>query len=392
MRRDIPQGWRILEISARDDYYEYWNDIRRQSPVHDAGDGLFVVSGWEPAHAGLRHPELYAGSGVAAAFGFDSAVEAVVRNWLMSLNGDDHRRARALVARVFTLRAVAALEHKIRAITRDIMREFVQQAQQAPANFSRIAATRLPCEMIRTMFAIDPAEWTAQVEPLFLGAAGSQDHAFAAVSGLTTYFHQTIGNPGTCDPDGIIALLRAAGSDGDRLSEAEVIANCVLIVTAAVDTTAGLIANALVRLIEHPEILARVRANPALIPAVIEETLRHCPSAPSSSRHAATTVELGGVTIPQGSDIFFSISAANRDPERFAHPDRFDIDRQETGALTFGGGAHFCLGAGLARLEARVALEEILAITNTITLAEPVQWRTDNPVVRAPANLMITCS
>lgn len=392
MRREIPQGWRILEISARDDYYAYWNDIRRQSPVHDAGDGLFVVSGWEPSHAGLRHPGLHAGSGVAAAFGFDSAVESVVRNWLMSLNGDDHRRARALVARVFTPRAIAALEQQIRAITRDIMQHFVQQAQRGPANFSSIVATRLPCEMIRTMFAIDPADWARHVEPLFLSQTGQQDHAFAAVSGLTVYFNQTVNNSGADDPDGIVALLRAANSDGERLSDAEVIANCVLIVTAAVDTTAGLIANALVRLIEHPEILARVHADRSLIPAVIEETLRHCPSAPSSSRYAATTVELGGVTIPEGSDIFFSISAANRDPERFAHPDLFDIDRPETGILTFGGGAHFCLGAGLARLEARLALEELLAITKAITLAEPIRWRTDNPVVRAPANLMITCS
>lgn len=391
MPREIPQGWRILEISGRHDYHDYWNDIRRQSPVLDAGDGLFVVSGWEAAHAGLRHPQLHAGSGVAAAFGFDSPVETVVRNWLMSLNGDRHRRARALVARVFTPRALITLEPVIRTLTRTIIHQFIEQARDTPINFADVAAARLPCEMIRTMFAIEPAEWSEHVEPLFLGAAAHQQHAFASVAGLTTYFSQITSDLAIHDTTGITGLLQSVDSDGDRLSDAEVIANCVLIVTAAIDTTAGLIANTLLRLIEHPEALASIASDISRVPAAIEETLRHCPSAPSSTRRAVSWVELGGTVIPPGTDIFFSISAANRDPEKFANPDLFDIHRTEAGALTFGGGAHFCLGAGLARLEARITFEELLAIDCDFALTEPVIWRTDNPVVRAPERLMIMC-
>lgn len=392
MPREIPRGWKILEIGARADYYDYWNDIRQQSPVHDAGDGLFVVSGWAPAYAGLRHPALHAGSGVAAAFGFDSPVESVVRNWLMSLNGERHRRARALVARVFTPRALAAMEPVIAALTRTIMQQFVEQARHAPTNFADVAASRLPCEMIRTMFAIAPSEWAEHVEPLFLGGQVHQQDAFAAVAGLTTYFNRIITRSATHDPTGIIGLLQTPNADGDQLDTAEVIANCVLIVTAAIDTTAGLIANMLLRLIEHPAALAQTASDMAAIPAAIEETLRHCPSAPSSTRRAISPVELDGVTIPEGADIFFSISAANRDPAKFTNPDVFDINRSETGALTFGGGAHFCLGAGLARLEARLVFESLLPMARDFTLTEPVIWRSDNPVVRAPERLMISCS
>lgn len=390
MPREIPHGWQILELGTREDYYEYWNDIRRQSPVYDAGDGLFIVSAWEPAHTGLRHPALHAGSGVAAAFGFDSPVESVVRNWLMSLNGDRHRQARALVARVFTPRALATMEPVIRALTRTIIRQFVEQARLAPTNFADVAASRLPCEMIRTLFAIEPAEWAAHVEPLFLGGAVHQQDAFAAVAGLTTYFNRIIIPSST--HEGIIGLLRTSNDDGDRLDHAEVIANCVLIVTAAIDTTAGLIANTLLRLVEHSAALAQIISDKSVIPAAIEETLRHCPSAPSSTRRAVSPVDLGGVAIPEGADIFFSISAANRDPAKFANPDLFDINRSETGALTFGGGAHFCLGAGLARLEARLVFEELLAQTSNLTLTEPVTWRADNPAVRAPERLMVTCA
>ena len=94
---------------------------------------------------------------------------------------------------------------------------------------------------------------------------------------------------------------------------------------------------------------------------------------------------------PAGSDLFFSFSAANRDPRKFAEPDRFDIDRDASALLTFGGGAHFCLGAGLARIEARFVFEELFAAARGFGLEEPVRWRTNNPVVRAPERLIVTC-
>ncbi len=391
MPRDIPQGWRILEIGARDDYFEFWNDIRQQGPVLDAGDGVFLVTEWALARDGLRHPSLHAGQGVAAAFGLESPVETVVRNWLMSLNGDRHRRARGLVSRVFTPRSLTTLEPTIRGVARELASGFVEQSHTKPTDFVGWMAAKLPCEVIRVLFAIEPAEWAQCVEPLFLSDTVHQQDAFAAVAGLTHYFGKAIGEAGKRKTGGVIDLLIAPGDDGDRLTQAEIVANCVLIVTAAIDTTAGLIANTLLRLVEHPAAMKRSAANPALLPAVIEESLRHCPSAPSSTRLAMAALQLGETLIPEGSNIFFSFSAANRDPKKFIDPDRFDIDRDNSGLLTFGGGAHFCLGAGLARMEARLVFEELFAIAGDFTLAEPVRWRVNNPVVRAPEHLMISC-
>ena len=387
----VPVGWRVLELSARDDYFDIWNRIRAAAPVYDAGEGVYLVTEWELVNGALRNPTLRAGSGVSAAFGLDSPVESVVRNWLMSLNGEEHRLARGLVSRVFSPRALAELEPAIRETARRLVRPFVRAASEAPADFVGGVAARLPSEVVRTLFAIDAAEWTRHVEPLFLGETVHLQDGFAAVQGLTPYFQDMIRRSQGVTTGGIVDLLGSEDRQGDCLTEAEVIANSVLIVTAAVDTTAGLIANTLLELMENPMSLARVETDLALIPGAVEESLRHCPSAPSSTRRTPNDVELGGVAIPAGSDLFFSFTAANRDPKKFSDPDRYDIDRDASALLTFGGGAHFCLGAGLARMEARLVFEELFAAGRDFALAEKIRWRVNNPVVRAPERLMVKC-
>jgi cytochrome P450 len=387
----IPVGWRILELGARPDYFEIWNRIRASAPVYDAGEGVFLITEWDLVNGALRNPALRAGSGISAAFGQESPVESVIRNWLMSLNGEEHRLARGLVSRIFAPRSLVELEPIIRETARRLIQTFVAQASTAPADFVSAIATKLPSEVVRSLFAIEAAEWAAHVEPLFLGENVHQQDGFAAVFGLTPYFQDKIKQSRREKIGGIVDLLNAEDKQGDCLTEAEVIANSVLIVTAAVDTTAGLLANTLFELMELPAAQARVQSDPSLIPSAVDESLRHCPSAPSSTRRTAIDVEIGGVTIPANSDLFFSFAAANRDPKKFADPDRFDIDRDASALLTFGGGAHFCLGAGLARMEARIVFEELYAHARDFTLAEPVRWRINNPVVRAPERLIVSC-
>ncbi len=388
----IPVGWRILELGARDDYFDVWKRIREHAPVHDAGEGVFLVTEWDLVNSALRSPVLRAGSGVSAAFGQGSPVESAVRNWLMSLNGDEHRQARGLVSRVFAPRSLIELEPIIRQTARSLIGPFVEKARRAPADFVAGVAAKLPSEVVRNLFAIDAAEWAEHVEPLFLGEGVHLQDGFAAVQGLTPYFQDKIRRSRGKTTGGIVDMLSSADRQGDCLNEAEVIANSVLIVTAAVDTTAGLIANTLYELMDNPGALARVQADAALIPGAVDESLRHCPSAPSSTRRTPVDFELGGTVIPAGSDLFFSFTAANRDPKRFADPERFDIDRDASALLTFGGGAHFCLGAGLARMEARLVFEELFAAGRDFTLGEPVRWRINNPVVRAPEKLMVSCA
>jgi len=387
----IPSGWRILELGVRDDYFAIWNRIREFGPIYDAGEGVFLVTRWDDVNGALRNPALRAGSGVSAAFGLDSPVESVVRNWLMSQDGEEHRLARGLVTRLFTPRSLMEIEPAIRQLARDLVADFIDAASERPADFVAAVSLKLPSEVVRTLFAIDAAEWAAHVEPLFLGPQAHVQDGFAAVQGLAPYFQEMVRASRGIELGGIIDQLRAADRSGDSLTEAQVIANAVLIITAAIDTTAGTIANALTALMENPAALARVQADPGLIPAAVDETLRFYPSAPSSTRRTPVALELGGCAIPAGSDLFFSFSAANRDPRKFPDPDRFDIDRDASALLTFGGGAHFCLGAGLARLETRLVFEELFAGARDFGLDQPVRWRTNNPVVRAPQGLIVAC-
>src|SRR5262249_18635799 len=150
-------------------------------PVLDAGEGVFLVTRWNSVNEALRDPRLQAGSGVSAAFGSGSPVESVVRNWLMSLNGDAHRKARGLVSRVFAPRALTDLEATIRAAACRLVQDFVQSARGGSADFVQSVATRLPSEVVRMLFAIDAAEWQAHAEPLFLGPTVHLQDAFAAV-------------------------------------------------------------------------------------------------------------------------------------------------------------------------------------------------------------------
>jgi len=388
---DIPGGWGVYALNARADYFAVWNRIRETALVHDAGDGVFLVTRWDEVNQALRDPRLRAGSGVSESFGgSEGPVESVVRNWLMSMNGEEHRRARSLVSRLFSPRALTELEPQIRDLCRGLARTFVGKAASDPADFAAVAAA-LPSEVVRLLFAIDVDEWARHVAPLFYSDPPPGRDAFAAVQGLTPYFLDKVQAARGRAIGGLLDQLSAPDKAGDCLTEAQVIANAVLIVTAAIDTTAGLIGNMLFSLMDNPAALERVQTDPAAIPGAVDETLRHCPSAPSSTRYAAEDVEIGGVRVPAGSDLFFSLAAANRDPRKFADPDRFDIGRDASALLTFGGGAHFCLGAVLARMEARLMFEELIAAGQDFRLAEPVAWRTDNPTVRSPRRLMVTC-
>lgn len=387
---DIPRGWGIYTLSARTDYFEFWNSVRARAPILDAGDGVFLLSSWDLVNAALRYPGFNAGSGVSQSFGGrDGPVERVVRNWLMSQSGDEHRNARGLVSALFAPRQLATLVPVIRAIAERLVKAFVDRASQGPTDFVSAIAVKLPSEVVRHLFAVESADWATHVEPLF-GPPGIESRdAFAAVQALAIYFQDVVTNHRV--RGGVIAQLQNEDKQGQRLTEPQVIANAVLIVTAAVDTTAGLIANTLYSLILNPGALDRVQHNFGLIPNAIDETLRHCPSAPSSTRSVPQALELGGISIPARSDLFLSIAAANRDPEKFSDPDRFDIDRDSSPLLTFGGGAHFCLGAALARLEAQILFETLFEAATNFQLTQAVSWRTDNPTVRAPQSLMMSC-
>jgi cytochrome P450 len=175
----------------------------------------------------------------------------------------------------------------------------------------------------------------------------------------------------------------------DRLSDDEIVSTSVLLLVAGHETTVNLIANGMLTFLRHPVVLKRLREDPEMIIPTVEEVLRYEPSVHMIPwRHARADIELAGTTIPKGAAVSLMLAAANRDPDQFPRPDTFDPDRGAT-HLSFGGGIHFCFGAALARLEAQIALGELVRrLGDPVLMADPPPYR-PSPVLRGPRQLMV---
>jgi cytochrome P450 len=277
----------------------------------------------------------------------------------------DHTRLRRLVAGAFTPRAIAGLEPWIREVTARLL-----TAADGAAGFDLIDALAfpLPIAVICHLLGV-PAEDQAQfrawghdvaatLDPQT--AATAQGQTRAAELALTGYLRDLARERRANPDDSILSALIAAEEEGDRLSSGEVVSTALLLLIAGFETTVNLIGNGTVALLGDPDNWNRLRQDPALVPAAIEEMLRYDSPVQLTSRIATEDVEVGGSMIEAGRAIIVSIGGANRDPEVFEQPDEFRIDRPDPGRhLSFSLGTHHCLGAALARLEGRIAIEEL---------------------------------
>jgi cytochrome P450 len=189
--------------------------------------------------------------------------------------------------------------------------------------------------------------------------------------------------------DLVSALLAARSDDGRKMSPEEVSAACYLIMTAGHETTTHLLGNALAILAERPELWARLRERRELIPSAVEEFLRFVSPAQGLSRTTTRDVELRGKRIPEGSAVHVLFASANRDEDVFERADEIDLERNPNRHLAFGFGVHFCLGSKLARLEARVALEELVGLLPAFELSSERVPRTRSPLIRGLAALPV---
>jgi cytochrome P450 len=379
--------WDIYSIALEDDPHPRWREIRESSPVLDTGGGVFFLTRWDLVDACLRDPRHGAGAGVAASFGAESGLVAdVMRAWLMSLDGAPQQRARDLVRREFTPRRIESLRPLVAEIADRLVAPLETRGDAEPIDLVPSLAFALPSEVIRHLFGIPVEQWRSGVERVVLAAGSGSIDGIAMIEGLAREFDGRLREGRV--PEGLLRQLCVPDPTLGALSPLEVVANAVLLVTAAIDTTSGLVGNAIACLLERPELLARARRDPAIVPAIIEETLRFEPPALSCSRTAGLDLELEGVGIPAGSQLLLGLGAANRDPRRHADPDRFDVDRDATGLVSFGGGRHFCLGAALARMEAAVAVERLLLRSPfEWRLAGAPRWQKRNPTIRAHESL-----
>ncbi len=313
---------------------------------------------------------------------------------LLSMDGDDHRRVRRLVTKAFTPRMVEQLRPRIQAIADELLdRVRAQGAMDLVDDY----AFPLPITVIAELLGI-PVEdqdrfrtWsnsfvlppvTEELQEQFVR------HTNEFVAYLDELFAQRRSNP----TEDLVSALVQAEEHGDHLSENELYSMVVLLIVAGHETTVSLITNAVHTLLTHPEELAALRTDPSLIPAAVEELLRHeSPVERAITRWAAEDVELGGETIRRGELVIAVIGSANRDPARFPDPETLDLGREDVKHLGFGRGSHYCLGAPLARLETEIALTTLLERLPSLrlTIAEGDLWWRPIPLFRSLASLPV---
>lgn len=280
----------------------------------------------------------------------------------LAMDPPRHTRMRALVSRGFTPRRVADLEPGIRAIAREHLARF---ADAPRCDFIADFAGRLPMDVISELVGVpgpDRDRLRALADLVVHrneGQVGIPEAAIVAVGDLFTYFKDHIAARRRQPHEDLTSALLVAEIDGDRLNDDDILAFLFLMIIAGNETTTKLLGNALYWAWRNPDQLALVRRDPSLISNWVEETLRYDPSTQALARTVAIETELYGQRLVPGEFVVLLVGAGNRDERVFDDPDRFDIRRDTSAKLSFGHGTHFCLGAALARLEARVALEEL---------------------------------
>jgi cytochrome P450 len=320
-------------------------------------------------------------------------------NWFLFMDPPRHTKQRGLIARAFTPRVVANLEPLIRQLARGLLDAVVERGEM---DLVGSYAAPLPMTVIAELIGMSGVDlprfkrWSDGILRISHTRSGAEAEAaalqeFGAVTAeMDAYLTDLIARRRAAPKDDLITRLVEAEVDGERLTQPEILGFFQLLVVGGQETTVNLISNAMLCFLEHPDQLARVRAAPDLLPAAIEEVLRYRAPLQWLMRTPRRDVELHGQVIPAGKLVLPMIGSANRDPKQFRDPNRFDITRDPNPHVAFGHGIHACLGAPLARLEARIALTDLLDRLKDIQLASAEPWPPRQALnVHGPASLPI---
>jgi cytochrome P450 len=378
----------------RDDPYPQYAALRERDPVHCSPLGFWVLSRHEHVAAMLRNPAtsnarlfddpsreaLLRAVGVWEVFD-SSIIPSVARATLLAKDAPDHTRLRGLFSSVFTPAAVADLRPAIEAL----IDELLEPARHANSfDIVEVLARPLPALVICELLGVPASDremlqrWsdaaTALLEPTVFEADRLLE-VDAALRGQAEYFHALVARRRKEPGDDLLSALVQANSEGEQLSDDELVMNAMFLFGAGHETTTNLIGSGVLSLLQAPDQLEDLRRDPTLLEPAIEEMLRYESPVQVTGRVLTSPVTLDGTSVPAGARVTMLLGAANRDPRRYADPDRFDIRRTDVRPLSFGGGIHFCLGAALARVEARAAIAALTAMPLALDDHHPPVWR-----------------
>ncbi|MCC8392439.1 cytochrome P450 [Paraburkholderia sp. MMS20-SJTR3] len=352
--------------------YPLYEKIRAVGPILPVGPNAFVTGRFAIIDALLRDPRMgktYLQS-VAARYGADATGQPVFQSLnrtLLMMNPPAHTRLRALLMKTFNARGIEKLTSIVEATTHELLEQIGTRAEfDLVGDFALPLPVRIICRLLDVPVADATAlgEAASRLVAAFdlapLDAAGLQAADEAALT-LERYFHGVIEQRRAQPGDDLVSAMLSVEDEGARLSDDEVVSNAVLLFIAGHETTSNMIGNMTIALFRHPEQMAALQRDPALMPRAIAECMRYDGAVQMLVRTAFEDISLGDVTLARGSVVFMLTGSANRDPAAFTDPETLDFARHaSTPSVAFGAGIHYCLGARLAALELEVAMRALL--------------------------------
>ena len=387
----------ILSPAFRADPYPYYAELRRRGAVCQVEPGgMWAVSRHEEVLFVLKHPERFSSQGFKAAWEPPWVGVNPLASSVLAMDPPAHTRLRALVSRGFGPAAASRLEPRVRALAG----ELAEGLRGEEVDFIEALAMPLPAFVIGELLGLDHAlhgsfkRWADDILSVTpeLPPPEQVARVKATIAELDGYLREVIAARRRAPADDAVSDLLRAEVDGQSLTDTELVNFLVVLLLGGLETTTHLLGNALLYLSAHPELMARLHAEPLLVPRFVEEILRYDGPSQSMPRIVIEETTLAGVTLPRGAMVIALVGSANRDERVYPAPDSFDLDRGSQGGLQFGHGIHFCIGAALARMEARLALEAI--VTRYARVTRPAGEITYNRTltVRGPVALPLRFS
>jgi cytochrome P450 len=379
--------YHLLDPEVLANPYPLYQRLRSESPVHwDPFLHAWIVTRYADVVTVLHRfsaartptPEQLAAMGLEAL----TPLAAVMVRQMLFLDAPAHTRIRGLASQAFTPRRVEHLRAHIQQITDSLLDAIVERGR---LDIIEDLAAPLPAIVTAEMLGVPTGDyrqlkaWSADFAEMLGNFQHNPDRAarvLQSTEDMLDYFRAAVREQRTRPREGLVGALLRAEVDGDRFTEDEVIANCIVTMVGGQETTTNLVGNGVLSLLRHPDQLERLRAEPALITSAVEELLRYESPSQHTARLAPEDVVLGDKLIRRRQAVIAVMGAANRDPERFPDPDRLDLARLDNRHLAFGWAAHFCFGAPLARLEGQIAFSTLLRRLPDLRLEPgPLVWR-----------------
>jgi hypothetical protein len=388
----------LMTPEARANPYPLYAQLRRSGIRQVEPGGMWAVSRYDDVVSVMKDPRRFSSAGLAQGFLPSWLSRNPITESLVMKDPPAHSRLRGRVSRAFGPAALSAMEPRIRALSESLAEQLVRH--EGPVDFMEHFALRLPVGVLGMLYGLEPAQyprlkdWADDLVNLPAGRHSLEEQLRVreSLTSLERCFEELIHARRQSPGDDLISELLRPDTDGSLLSHDELMSFLFALLPAGVETTVYLLANTMVVLSERPEERARVLSNQSLLPSLLEEVLRFEPPGHSSLRMVTEDTELGGARLPRGSIVLVLLASALRDEAHFPQPDHFLLGRERASHLAFGHGIHYCLGALLARLEARLGLEALFSRLQDFSRASAELHWSPSIIARGPLALPLQLS